>query len=197
MKWKWHVAKYGDILRICALHLTHPKCTHTHTAVNTHTMNTHPEQWAAIYAAVVWWNQTIHNIRQDKDNSCAVISAIFACKLREAIISILTEGCSSQTLPEQSRCRERAACALISRRCGSTNDHRDSLKFIQEVARFVTSRFFGKKSHWGVWKDKVTKLATLRASLLLTSLSVWLQQHTHFQTYTHTYRNIWTTASQR
>ncbi len=40
------------ILGICALHLTHPKCTHT--AVNTHsnTVNTHPEQWAAIYAAV-------------------------------------------------------------------------------------------------------------------------------------------------
>ncbi len=37
------------ILRICALHLTHPNCTHT--AVNTHTVNTHLEQWAAIYAA--------------------------------------------------------------------------------------------------------------------------------------------------
>ncbi len=37
------------ILRVCALQLTHPKCTHT--AVNTHTVNTHPEQWAAIYAA--------------------------------------------------------------------------------------------------------------------------------------------------
>ncbi len=34
---------------------------------------------------------TIHSIRQDKDNSCAVISAIFACKLREEIISVLTE----------------------------------------------------------------------------------------------------------
>ncbi len=30
-----------------------------------------------------------HNIRQD--NSCAVISAIFAYKAREAIISVLTE----------------------------------------------------------------------------------------------------------
>ncbi len=30
-------------------------------------------------------------IRQDKDNSCAVISAIFACKIGEAIISVLTE----------------------------------------------------------------------------------------------------------
>ncbi len=27
-----------------------------------------------------------------QDNSCAVISAIFACKLREAIISLLTEN---------------------------------------------------------------------------------------------------------
>ncbi len=46
-------------------------------------------------------------------------------------------------------------CALISRRCGRTNDHRDSLKFVQEVARFVTSRFFRKKVARGVWK--VTK----------------------------------------
>ncbi len=30
-----------------------------------------------------------HKIRQDK--SCAMISAIFACKLKEAIISVLTE----------------------------------------------------------------------------------------------------------
>ncbi len=29
----------------------YPSNVHTHTAVNTHTMNTHPEQWAAIYAA--------------------------------------------------------------------------------------------------------------------------------------------------
>ncbi len=33
------------ILRICALQLTHPKCTHTHTQqwTHTHTLNTHPE----------------------------------------------------------------------------------------------------------------------------------------------------------
>ncbi len=38
------------ILGMCALHLTHPKCTRT--AVNTHTpVNTQPEQWAAIFAA--------------------------------------------------------------------------------------------------------------------------------------------------
>ncbi len=35
---------WWPILGICALHLTHPKCTHT-------AVNTHPEQWAAIYAA--------------------------------------------------------------------------------------------------------------------------------------------------
>ncbi len=39
------------------MHLTHPKCTHTavithtHTHTHTHTVNTHPEQWAAFYAA--------------------------------------------------------------------------------------------------------------------------------------------------
>ncbi len=32
---------WWPILRICALYLTHPKCTHT-------AVNTHPEQWAAI-----------------------------------------------------------------------------------------------------------------------------------------------------
>ncbi len=42
MKWRGQV--WWPILRICALHLTHPKCTHT-------AVNTHPEQWAAIYAA--------------------------------------------------------------------------------------------------------------------------------------------------
>ncbi len=52
-------------------------------------------------------------------------------------------GCSSQALTEQSRCRERAACALISRH---TSDNRDSLKFVQEVTRFVASRFLGRKS---------------------------------------------------
>ncbi len=110
-------------------------------------------------------------------------SSIFACKLRETIISVLT-GCSSQTLTEQSRCRERAACALISRWSGCTNDHRDSLKFVQEVARFVTSRFFGLKVTRGSEKTKSLNWQH-SASLLLTSLSVWLQQHTHFQTYTH------------
>ncbi len=38
---------WWPILWICALRLTHPK--RSHTVVNT---RTHPEQWAAIYAAV-------------------------------------------------------------------------------------------------------------------------------------------------
>ncbi len=58
-KWKWHDVTYSQvwwpILGIRALHLTHPKCTHTavntHTHTHTHTVNTHLEQWAAIYAA--------------------------------------------------------------------------------------------------------------------------------------------------
>ncbi len=45
----WRGQVWWPILGICALHLTHPKCAHT--AVNTHTVNKHPEQWAAIYAA--------------------------------------------------------------------------------------------------------------------------------------------------
>ncbi len=36
---------WWPILGICALHLTHPRCTHT-------AVNTHPEQWADIYSAV-------------------------------------------------------------------------------------------------------------------------------------------------
>ncbi len=52
----WSEVKCGEvwwpILGICALHLTHPSA-HTQQRVvnNTHTVNTHPEQWAAIYAA--------------------------------------------------------------------------------------------------------------------------------------------------
>ncbi len=84
-------------------------------------------------------------------------------------------------LTEQSRCRERAACALISHRYGSTNDHRDSLKF-------VTSRFFGnKKSLWG--SEKVLNIASKTLSwqhclhLYYSPLSLFsstrIFQHTH------------------
>ncbi len=42
---------WWPILGIRALHLTHPKCTHTAVNTHTHTVNTHPKQWVAIYAA--------------------------------------------------------------------------------------------------------------------------------------------------
>ncbi len=46
---------WQPVIRICALNLSHPKCTHTtvnthmHTHTHTNTVNTHPEQWAAVY----------------------------------------------------------------------------------------------------------------------------------------------------
>ncbi len=48
LKWEWHTAKYGDPYSEFVLCIYQSKCTHT--AVNTQTVNTHPEQWAAIYA---------------------------------------------------------------------------------------------------------------------------------------------------
>ncbi len=90
--------------------------------------------------------------------------------------SVLTERSLNRALAgKELRARWSRAAAAIP-------DHRDSLKFVQEVARFVTSRFFGKKSLGGSKKSLSWQHS---ASLLLTSLSVWLQQHTHFQTYTH------------
>ncbi len=40
---------WWPILGICALHLTHPSAHTQWTNTHTHTMNTHPEQWATIY----------------------------------------------------------------------------------------------------------------------------------------------------
>ncbi len=101
-------------------------------------------------------------------------------KLEKQIISLITERTAPLRRSLNRRCRERAACALISHRCGSnvTNDHRDSLKFVQEVARFVTSHFFGKRGS----EKSVNWQHCVRIS---THLSVWLQHHTLFQTYTH------------
>ncbi len=49
-----------------------------------------------------------HNISKDKNNSCAVFSAIFACKIREATSSILTESAAPLC---RSMNREREVCA--------------------------------------------------------------------------------------
>ncbi len=47
----WRDMTYGQvwwpILWICALQLTHPKCTHTAVNTHTHTVWTHPEQWGS------------------------------------------------------------------------------------------------------------------------------------------------------
>ncbi len=51
VKWKWHTAKYGDPYSEFVLYIYPSKCTHTAVNTHTHTVNTHPEQWAAIYAA--------------------------------------------------------------------------------------------------------------------------------------------------
>ncbi len=54
LKWKWSEITYSQvwwpILIIRALHYP-SKCTHTAVNTHTHIVNTHPEQWAAIYAA--------------------------------------------------------------------------------------------------------------------------------------------------
>ncbi len=104
-------------------------------------------------------------------------------------------NCSSQTLTEQSRCRERAACVLISRRCGSTDDHRDSLKFVQEVARFVTSHFKKKKALLGGSEKSLSWQHCTH--LYYSPLSLSDCSSTRIFKRTHTYRNIWTTANQR
>ncbi len=110
-------------------------------------------------------------IRQD--NSCAVISAIFACIIREAIISVLTE---------------RAAPLRRSL------NHRDSLKFVQEVARFVTSRFFGKK-RVSRGSEKLLNWQHCRR-LYYSPLSLSDCSSTRIFTST-LISNIWTTANQR
>ncbi len=45
MKVMWHTVKYGDPYSEFVLCIYPSKCTHTE-------VNTHPEQWATIYAAV-------------------------------------------------------------------------------------------------------------------------------------------------
>ncbi len=51
VKVKWHTAKCGDPYSEFVLCI-YPSKVHTHSSEHTHTVNTHPEQWAAIYAAV-------------------------------------------------------------------------------------------------------------------------------------------------
>ncbi len=65
-------------------------------------------------------------IRQD--NSCAVISSIFACKLGEAIISLLTERAAAlRRSLNRPDAEKELRCALISRRCQRSQRHSERL----------------------------------------------------------------------
>ncbi len=48
---KWHTTKYGDPYSEFVLCIWPIQSAHTQQWTHTHTVNTHPEQWAAIYAA--------------------------------------------------------------------------------------------------------------------------------------------------
>ncbi len=56
----------------------------------------------------------IYNISKEKNNSCAVFSAIFACKIREATSSILTGSAAPlcRSMNRAEREREGGVCAL-------------------------------------------------------------------------------------
>ncbi len=76
-----------------------------------------------------------------------------------------------------------------------TEYHRDSLKFVQEVARFVTIRFFGGKK---VTRGSENSLSWQHcAHLYYSPLSLSDCNCTLIFRCTHTYRNICTTANQR
>ncbi len=47
----WHVAKYGGPYSELVFCIYPIQSAHTQQWTHTHTVNTHPEQWAAIYAA--------------------------------------------------------------------------------------------------------------------------------------------------
>ncbi len=124
-----------------------------------------------------------------------MISAIFACKIREAIISVLAEWAAPLrcSLNRADAEKELLICAAVLMR-----SHRDSLKFVQEVARFVTSRFFGKKVLWR--SERALNLATKSLNgqhcvhLYYSPLSLSDCSSTRIKR-THTYMNIWTTIS--
>ncbi len=48
---KWRVAKHGDHTQNLCSAFNPSKCTHTQQWTHTHTVNTHPEQWAVNAAA--------------------------------------------------------------------------------------------------------------------------------------------------
>ncbi len=75
-----------------------------------------------------------------------MISAIFVCKLREAIISLLTEHAAPLRRSLNRADAEKELCARLSCTVAAVPTiSRDLQNFVQEVARFVTSRNGGLK----------------------------------------------------
>ncbi len=77
-KWKWHDIQPNMVTHTwnSSSAFTLPKCTHSseHTHTHTHTANTHPEQWAVIYA--VWMNKWLLNTEWPKKAPSPVLSSV-------------------------------------------------------------------------------------------------------------------------
>ncbi len=134
-----------------------------------------------MYWAVVWWNQIIHNIRQDTFQCCDFF--YIACTFREAILSVLTDG-----LLSDARWQVQIRETRWSRAVAAITRHSERLDLS------LVAFFWKTKSCYGVSTKalNVAKLATLRAPLLLTSFSLsdcsstrdaFVNAHTHIQEY--------------
>ncbi len=91
-----------------------------------------------------------HNISKDKNYSCAVFSAIFACKIREAT-SILTERAAllsrSLNRAERERARERegGVCALWKQDLALVRKYGPSVN-INYTSTFISQNYEKKTS---------------------------------------------------
>ncbi len=81
-----------------ALHLTHPRCTHTavnthtHTHTHTHTVNTPPEQWAAIYGTFLPVQDSTSQLFDYESNSLTI---------RPQLLQSQCHGCRTDFVIEQ------------------------------------------------------------------------------------------------
>ncbi len=122
-----------------------------------------------------------HNIRQGKDNSCAVMSAILAYKAREAVISVLTERLllSDAHWTEQ---MQRKVYARWSRAAAEVQTIRDSLS--KKLLYLSLVAFWGEKIARGVKKKKLSWQHC--AHLNYSPLSLWLQRDAFSDAHTRT-----------